>query len=64
MASVAVRSKTVVLLLFIYHLLLGLVLGICFVLKYAVSFVALQSPRRGRESWLLYFCCVLIAMSL
>ena len=39
-------------------------LGPCFVLQYFVSFLVLQSSRWGRESYLLYFCCVLIVMSL
>ena len=62
-ASAAVHSKAVVLLLFIHCLLLlrlfvgGLVLGLSFVLQYLVSFLVLQSSGRGRESWLLYFCC-------
>ena len=29
-----------------------------------MSFLVLQSSRWGRESWLLYFCCVLNGMSL
>ena len=36
----------------------------CFVLQYFVSFLVLQSSCRGRENWLLYFCCVLNVMSL
>ena len=31
----------------------------CFALQYFVSFLVLQSSRWGRESCLLYFCCVL-----
>ena len=34
-------------------------LGLCFVLEYFVSFLVLQLSRWERESWLLYFCCVL-----
>ena len=34
--------------------------GPCFVMKYLVSFLVLQSPRLRRESWLLYFYCLLI----
>ena len=37
----------------------GLVLGTCFVLQYFVLLLCW-----GRESWLLYFCCVLNVMSL
>ena len=36
----------------------------CFVLQYFVSSQVLRSSRLGRESWLLYFCCVLNVMSL
>ena len=32
-----------------------------FVLQYIVSFLVLQSSGRERESWLLYFCCVLLS---
>ena len=39
-------------------------LDICIVLQYFVSFLVLQSSRLGKESWLLYFCCVLYVMSL
>ena len=39
----------------------GLVLGLCFVLQYIVSFLVLLSSCLGRESWLLYFCCVLMS---
>ena len=60
----------VVLLLFInYLLLLLLFVGFCvrsfkLVLWYFVYFLVLQSSRWGRESWLLYFCCVLKVMTL
>ena len=54
------------LLLFIHCLLLrllfvgwGVVLRPCFVLQYAVCFLVLQLSRLDRESWLLYFRCVL-----
>ena len=30
----------------------------CFVMQHLVSFLVLQSPYRGRESWLLYFNCL------
>ena len=36
----------------------GLVVGPCFDLQYFVSFQVLQSSLFGRESWLLYLCCV------
>ena len=39
-------------------------LGLCFVLKYFVSFLVLQSSRWVKERWLLYFCCALNVMSL
>ena len=39
-------------------------LGLCFVLQYVVSFLVLQPSHWGRESWLLYFCCVLKDMPL
>ena len=39
-------------------------LDLCFVLQYSVSSLVLQSSCWGRESWLLYFCCVLHVMSL
>ena len=39
-------------------------LGSCFVLQYFVSFLVVQPSRWGRESWLLYVCCVLNVMSL
>ena len=42
----------------------GFVLGPCFVLQYFVPFLVLLSSRGGRESWLLYFCCVLNVMVL
>ena len=40
----------------------GFVLGPCFVVRYFVSFLVLQSSRWERESWLLYFYCFLDAM--
>ena len=65
MASAAVRSKAVVLLLFINYLLLfPLYVEVCFVLQYFVSFLGLQSSRWGSESWSLNFCWVLNVMSL
>ena len=36
----------------------------CFTVQYFVSFVVLQQFHWGRESWLLYFCCVLNVISL
>ena len=39
-------------------------LGPCFVIQYVVSFLVLQLSRLGRESWLLYFCCILDAICL
>ena len=60
-ASIAVRFKTVILLLlFNCLLLLPLsVLGPCFVMQYFVSFLVLQSSRWGKESLLLYFYSLL-----
>ena len=64
MASAAVRSKSVVLLLSDAPIVCeGLVLGPAFVLQYFVSFLVLRSSRWGRKSWLLNIYCVLNAMS-
>ena len=49
--SPAIHSKVVVLLLLIHCFL-------CFVLRYFVSILVLQSSRWGRESWLLCFVCL------
>ena len=55
MASVAVRSKVVVLLLFIHCLIVAaivcdvFVLCSCIVMQYVVSFLVFQSSRWGRE---------------
>ena len=59
-ASAAVCSKAMVLLVFILCLLLillfmGFVPGFFFAMQYFVSFLALQSLRWGSESWILYF---------
>ena len=35
-----------------------------FVMQYLVSFLCLQSSRRGREIWLLYFSCMFAVMRL
>ena len=64
MASAAVHSKAVVLLLLFIVALApivcgGFVLGSCFVVQYFVSFLVLQLSHCGRESWLLYFCGIL-----
>ena len=37
-------------------------LGHCFVMQYLVSFLVLQSSRRGRESSLLYFRHVVVSV--
>ena len=62
MASVAVPSKTLVLLLFIHCLLLlilfvcgGVLVGLCFVLQYFGSFLVLQSSRWKKEPIALLF---------
>ena len=57
----SVRSKTEVLLLICCWLLLPLfdsVIVLCFVVRYFVSILVLQSSRWGRESWLLCFVCL------
>ena len=64
MASAAIRSEAVFLLLIIPIICGGFVLDTCFVMQYFVSFIILQSSLWGRESWLCYFCCVRNAMSL
>ena len=67
MASAAVRSKAVVLLLFIHCLIVvapivcgDLVLCLCFVLQYVVPFLVLQPFCLGVER----ACCVMNVMSL
>ena len=61
-ALAAVRSKVVVLLLMILcWLLLPLwdsAIILCFVMRYFVSILVLQSSRLGRERWLLCFFCL------
>ena len=61
-ALAAVRSKALVLLLLIRCLLLlplwDSVIVLCFVVRYFVSILVLQSSRWGRESWLLCFVCL------
>ena len=70
MVSAAARSKAVVLLLFIHLFVVapivcfGLALGLCYVVQCFASSLVLHSSRWGRESWLLYLCCVLNVMSL
>ena len=62
MALATVRSKAMVLLLLIQcWLLLPLwdsVIVLCFVVRYFMSILVLQSSWWGRESWLLYFDCL------
>ena len=69
MASATVRSKVVVLPLFIPALFVaapivcrGLVLGACLFCNTFI--VSMHSSHWERESCLLYFCCVLNVMSL
>ena len=65
--SVAVRSKAVILLLFIHCLLVfPLFVGFCHrsLFCFAVPFRFCNHLAGDEESWLLYFCCVLNAMSL
>ena len=60
-AKAAVRSKAVVLLLTCCLLLLPLwetVIVLCFVVRYFMSILVLQSSWLGRESWLLCFVCL------
>ena len=61
-ALVAVPSKAVVLLLLTCCLLLlplwDSVIVLCFVVRYFVSILVLQSSRLGRESWSLSFVCL------
>ena len=61
-ALASVHSKAVVLVLLICCWLLlplwGSVIAICFVVRYFVSILVLQSSRWGRESWLLCFVCL------
>ena len=62
MALAAVCSKAMVLLLFNHFLMLlpfwDSVIVLCFVVRYFVSILVLQSSRWGRESWLLCFVCI------
>ena len=64
-ALAAVRSKEVVLLLLIRCLLLlplwDSVIDLCFVVRYFVSILVLQSSQLGRESWLPCFVCLLVS---
>ena len=62
MASAAVHSVAVVLLLLALCLLLlslwESVIVLCFVVHYFISILVLQSSWWGRESWLLYLICL------
>ena len=55
-ASAAVRSKAVVLLLLLP--LWESVIVLCFVVRYLMSILVLQSSWWGRESWLLCLICL------
>ena len=65
MALAAVRSKALVLLLFVTPIV-GSVIDLCFVVSYFVSTLVLQSSQLGRDSWLFVLfvfllyrdCCV------
>ena len=61
-AWAVVRSKAVVLLLLTFCLLLlplwESVIVLCFVVRYFMSILVLQSSWWGRESWLLYLICL------
>ena len=64
MALVAERSGAVVLLLVIhFYCCTHRFVGVCprFVVQYFVSFLVLQSPRRGKGTWLLYAYCLLMS---
>ena len=50
-------GSVVVHLLLIVAPIVGFVIVICFVVRYFVSILALQSSRWGREIWLLCFVC-------
>ena len=63
MAQAAVRSKAVVLLLLLTFCLLLLpfwesVVVLCFVERYFMPILVLQSSLWGRESWLLCLVCL------
>ena len=62
MAWAAVRFKAVVLLLLTFCLLLlpllESVIALCFVVRYFMSILVLQSSWWGRESWLLCLICL------
>ena len=62
MALAAVRSKAVVLLLLTFCLLLlplwESVIVLCFVVRFFMSILVLQSSWWGRESWLLCLICL------
>ena len=69
-ASACVRSKVVVLSLFI-HCLLLLLLSVGFSIRYMFCFAEFSILSSfaiislgNRESWLLYFCCVMNVLSL
>ena len=61
-AEAAVRSKAVVLLLLTFCLLLlplwESVIVLCFIVRYFMSILVLQSSWWGRESWLLCLICL------
>ena len=62
MAQTAVRSKALILLLLTFCLLLlplwESVIVLCFVVRYFMSVLVLQSSCLGRESWLLCLVCL------
>ena len=62
-ASAAVGSKAVALLLLMHCLLFShcmwvFMFGPCFVVRYFVTFLVLQSSWRGKGSWMLYIKCL------
>ena len=62
MALAAVRSKAVVLLLLTFCFLSESVIILCFVVRYFMSILVLQSSERGRESWLSSWCLVMVEL--
>ena len=70
MASISVHSKAVVMFLHdslyivaptVFMFLFMFMFSHCFVVKYLKPFLTIQSCRWGRESWLLYFDCLLMS---
>ena len=58
MAQAAVRSKAVVLLLMIVTPVVGVLIVVCFVVRYCMSILVLLVSSHGKESWLLCSVCL------